>query len=106
MPDTNELFDRLKADFETAMAREVQIRTNYEQGLIPTLERDLEASRKDVRDLTVEVEYLRGWKARACTAWALVERGHMLVSEAIDAAPAETVPTAPTADESLPPSWR
>ena len=107
MADTNELFDKVRSDFQAAIDREVQIRTNYEQGLIPTLERDLQAARKDVHDLTVEVEYLRGWKARACTAWAMIERAHVLTEEAISAAPTETVPSAPpVGDEALPPSWR
>ncbi len=107
MADTNVLFDQVKADFQAAIDREVQIRVNYEQGLIPSLERDLQAARKDVHDLTVEVEYLRGWKARASTSWAMVERAHTIISDAIDAAPSEAPPNeGPPVDDGLPPSWR
>lgn len=106
MADTNELFDKLKSDFQAALDREVQIRANYEQGLIPSLERDLQAARKDVAALTEERDSLLNWKKRASTALTLTERAQALIAEALDAAPADEIPDAPPVDDGLPPSWR
>lgn len=106
MSDTNEVFDKLRDDFKAALDRETQIRVNYEQGLIPQLERDLQAARKDVEALAAERDYLQKWKSRAETAWVLIERSHVLVSEALDSAPAAVTPAAPEVDDGLPPSWR
>lgn len=110
MSDSNELFDKLKADFQAALDRETSIRVNYEQGLIPALERDLQSARTDVALLTTERDELLSWKKRSDAAWVLVERAAVLTTEALDAAPSaqsvSAVPSSADGPSDLPPSWR
>ncbi len=87
MADTNELFDKVKSDFQAAIDREVQIRTNYESGLIPSLERDLQASRASETSLLAENKSLLKWKGQAENALAIADRALTLLHEAIEAAP-------------------
>ena len=109
MADSNQMFEQFRKDFDAAMAREVQIRTNYEQGLIPSLERDLQAARESCASLTKERDELLAWKKRADAAWVLVEQGEALLRQATAVAPSPNPPS-PTYDEDgekmLPPSWR
>ena len=105
MPDSNEMFDKFKKDFDAAMTREVQIRTNYETGLIPTLERDLQAARTDVAQLTKERDELLAWKKRAEGSWKLIEQAAVLVDSALESAPSSEPPSL-SYEEALPPSWR
>lgn len=90
MTDSNELFDKLKSDFQSALDRETQIRVNYEQGLIPSLERDLEACRTHVTELTKERDTLLEYKRRSDAAWVLVEQANKALTTGIELAPSTT----------------
>lgn len=85
----NDLFAKLQSDFTAALERETSLRTNYEQGLIPQLERDLQAARRDVTALTVERDALLAWKQRSLFAFSKVEHAHDDLVTAIDALPGD-----------------
>lgn len=61
----NELMDIVSNDLNAALDREVALRRNYEEKLIPQLERDLHVAHADVEALTTEVLSLRSFKGRA-----------------------------------------
>lgn len=105
MPDTNTLMDDLRAQFDAALARETQIRTNYESGLIPQLQGDLQATRNDLIAVTVERDALLKWKQRSEDAFIHVEAAYRALSSALNVAPGEA-PVEHATDEALPPSWR
>lgn len=85
----NDLLDRVRDELNAALDRETQVRVNYETSLIPQLERDLQAARNAVADLTAERDELLKWKSRSERAWSLVEQAALLTTQAIDTAPGE-----------------
>lgn len=80
---SNELMDIVRKDLNAALDRESAIRVNYETGLIPQLERDLQASRRDVEALTTEVLSLRAYKARSEAALVTIDAAHKAVADAL-----------------------
>lgn len=85
----NDLLDAVRADLNAALDREIQVRTNYEQSLIPQLERDLQACRESCALLTSERDALLKWKKASETALSGAEKASDILRLALSVAPGD-----------------